>query len=371
MKKQVLIFGHGYNPPFIDVYNQYTQIFAPEQYETTVVYLTGEPDEQVKQRTLATNVYFLNPARSSVRNLKLTTIKQMIQLCREKKFAIVICHRYKPTYIMTLVGYFTAIPRFFAVMHELGTLRRFTRRLFVYLFARNKIILAGVSNAVRSNILTAAKWLDPNKVVVLPNAIDIKTIEQQLMTASVARQLIGVMPTDFIFGNIGRLVKNKNQTSLIAAFAKITSACPTAKLVIVGSGKLQTELEQQVATLNLQQRVIFTGFVADAFKLAPAFDIYVSSATQEAFGRVLLEAMIAKVPIIATRTDGVPDVVGDAGVLVAKNDVDLLADEMLKAYQLTPAERSVWRDKSYQQVVTHFSLERFAEIFWQQYSHLQ
>ena len=86
--------------------------------------------------------------------------------------------------------------------------------------------------------------------------------------------------------------------------------------MILGDGQLENTLKQHAKTLSISDNVTFTGFVPEAFCTMKAFDTYVTSAIQEAFGRVLLEAMIARIPIIATRVNGMPEVLGDTGALV-------------------------------------------------------
>ncbi len=95
-----------------------------------------------------------------------------------------------------------------------------------------------------------------------------------------------------------------------------------------------------------------------------ALDIYIYSSSQEAFGRVLLEAMVAKVPIIATGVNGVPEVIGDTGPLIPPGDINALADEMLKSYQLSAADRQQWGMKGYERAATKLSQTTFHQTFW-------
>ena len=60
MRKNILLFGHSYATQFIDISNQYTQLFDKNKYNVTVAYLVGEPDEAIKQKHTAENVIFLN-----------------------------------------------------------------------------------------------------------------------------------------------------------------------------------------------------------------------------------------------------------------------------------------------------------------------
>src|SRR5258708_4736800 len=84
------------------------------------------------------------------------------------------------------------------------------------------------------------------------------------------------------------------------------------------------------------------GYLPQGFGLLKAFDVFVLTSIKEAFGRVLLEAMIAKVPIIATKTNGIPEVVGDAGILIDPMDPAQLAEKMLACYQSSKNELEEW-----------------------------
>ncbi len=364
MRKNILLFGHGYGAPFIDVSNQYTQLFAAQDHAVTVAYLVGAPSEEIKQQHLAENVIFLNSPKKSTRGLKLFAIKKMLQLHKEKNFALVICHRYKPTYIMLWVALFKKIPVLFSIMHELGTFKSFARKLAISLLAKTNITFAGVSNAVRDDLKKSLWKISDERIITLYNMIDVQTTESQLLTRAAARQYLNIAPEDFIFGNSGRLVVNKDQKTLISAFAKIKPHCPNAKLFIMGTGPLELELKNQVKQLNLTNDVIFAGFIPQGFCYLTAFDVLVSSSTQEAFGRILLEAMIAKVPIIATKVNGVPEVIADTGILIAATDTEQLAQAMSTLFTATTEERTQLGEKGYQRASNEFSLEQFKKIFW-------
>jgi glycosyltransferase involved in cell wall biosynthesis len=367
MRKNILLFGHSYSTQFLDISNQYTQLFDKDKFHVTVVYLIDPPSETARQKHLADEVIFLNEPKKSRRGLKISVIKKLLKLCKEKKFEMVICQRYKPTYIMLWVAKFVKIPQMFCVMHELGTMSQLSRKIIVALLAPKNMIFAGVSNAVRDN-LRKNIWRVPNdRVVTLYNTIDVEGTEERFLGREEARSVIlanaGI--SSFVFGNIGRLAINKDQSTLLRAFAQIKPNCPDAKLIILGSGVLEEKLKNLATELKIQNDVIFTGYIEDGFRFMPAFDVLVSSSIQEAFGRVLLEAMTAKVPIIATAVNGVPEVIDDSSILIPPKNVDVMAKEMLKAYQTSANERERWGAVEYARVKKEFSHERFKEMFWE------
>lgn len=365
MRKHILILGHNYATQFIDIYNQYASLFDKKEYVVTVAYLTGEPNEKVKQRTAAENVIFLNLPKMSIRALKLLAVKKLFVLCRNKKFHMVICHRYKPTYIMMWVAQLCSIPALIFVMHELSTMSSICRQLLITCLARKNMLFAGVSNAVRNDMCKNLWYIPKERVATLYNMIDVKLTEPQILTRSEARIALKLSKEDFVFGNIARLARNKDQQSLIHAFSLIKPSCPRAKLIIIGDGKLESHLREQVKSYGLTQDVLFTGFLPNGFRYMKAFDCFVLSSTQEAFGRVLLEAMIAKLPIIATRVHGIPEVLGNNGILTDPKDPTAFASAMTQVYGLPDDVLNEKGSKGYQHAITHFSIPKFHEQFWQ------
>lgn len=365
MRKNILILGHNDATQFIDIYNQYTRLFDKDKYEVTVAYLTGKPSAEVRQRTLAEHVLFLDCSKKQIRTLKIDAIKKLLSLCRDKQFEQVICHRWKPTYIMLWVAQFCHIPKLVFVMHELRTMQALNRRLLIRALARKNMLFAGVSNAIRDDLRNSLCWLPKDRVITLYNMIDVELTEPHLLTREQARHALALPESAFVFGNIARLAPNKDQATLIDAFSVIKPYCPLAKLIIVGDGHLEDVLKQQVRALGLQDDVIFTGFLTNGFQYMPAFDCFVLTSTQEAFGRVLLEAMLAKLPIIGTAVNGIPEVVANAGVLIEPRDPIACACEMKMIYISTPAERAQLGEVAYQRAITDFSIPAFYKQYWQ------
>ncbi len=365
MRKNILILGHNYATQFVDIFNQYACLFDRKQYHVTVAYLTGKEDQTVKDRTLADEILFLEASKKSIRGLKIGQIQRMLALCKERQFEIVICHRYKPSYLMMWVAQFIKIPALIFVMHELNTMASINRRLLIAALYRKNMLFAGVSNAVRDDIRRHIWRVPPENVVTLYNVIDVPLTEPQLLTRDEARTALKVRDTDFVFGQLARLVPNKDQKNLINAFAAIKPECPNAKLMIIGNGVLEEALKQQVAELKLEQDVIFTGYLTAGFRYVRGFDCFVLSSTQEAFGRVLLEAMIGKCPIIATKTNGIPEVVGNAGIIVPPKDTTALSNAMKIIYHLPSDAKIEMVEKAYTHMQTQFSIPVFHQTFWQ------
>ncbi|MBA3660194.1 MAG: glycosyltransferase [Gammaproteobacteria bacterium] len=365
MRKNILILGHNYATQFVDIYNQYSRIFPPDQFEVTVAYLSGTPDDAIKERTLADHVVFFNFNKDRLRYLKMHAIRQLKTFCEEKQFQMVICHRYKASYIMMWVAQFYRCPALVFVMHELGTMRSIRRRLVIAALCKKNMMFAGVSNAVAKDIRSHIWRIPSTRVVTLYNMIDVDLTIPQLLNRSAARTALQLNDTDFIFGNVARLVPNKDQANLIHAFSLIKPYCPNSKLVIIGDGILADSLKKQVKLYHLENDVIFTGFLANGYRYMQAFDCFVLNSTQEAFGRVLLEAMLARIPVIATKVHGIPEVLGGTNKLVSAQNATELSAAMQSTYDAAPGERQAWGNEGYHHVLKNFSLPQFALQFWQ------
>ncbi len=370
MRKNILILAHSPGSPFTESCNQYVQLFDRADYEVTVAYLVEEETDSLRQKNLAENVLFMNCSRAEIRGLKIGVIRRLLKLCREKKFDVVICHRYKPTYLMLWVSQFVLIPHLFFVMHAIGTMDAMGRKLLVATLFRKNMFFVGVSNAVRDDLRCKLLGVSPEKVITLHNIIDHDEIESQLYSHNVAREKLQLDKNTFIFGHMGRLTYDKDQKSLLQAFSLIHARCQSSQLVIIGGGKLEGELKNQAHDLGLENSIRFMGHVPDGFRYMRAFDVFILCSVKESFGRVLLEAMVARIPMIGTRIFGIPEVVGESGVLVDAKQPKELANAMLAVFQLSQTERDAFGEKGYQRMRELFSIEVFRKKFWESlYSH--
>lgn len=127
-----------------------------------------------------------------------------------------------------------------------------------------------------------------------------------------------------LFGVVGRLSPEKNVAALIEALHACTDA-PRAGLVILGAGPQNEVVESTVARLGMRERVMLGGYVPNGRDYLPALDALVIPSLTEGLPMVLLEAMAASLPVIATRVGQIPTVLGDLGLLVPPGDVPALA----------------------------------------------
>jgi len=120
---------------------------------------------------------------------------------------------------------------------------------------------------------------------------------------------------------VGRIVPIKNLALLIRAASQLQKQYPRLSYWVVGDGALLAPM-QQLAQQNQLTRMRFLGFRRDLPVLLAQSDIFIQTSINEGFGRTIVEAMAAGLPIIATRVGGVPDIVtnGKNGLLIPAND---------------------------------------------------
>ena len=135
---------------------------------------------------------------------------------------------------------------------------------------------------------------------------------------------------------VARLTEQKGHRWLLSAFRAVLDEFPQAALLLLGDGPLRAPLERLAAKLGLRERVRFAGWRTDVSALLPGADLFVLASEWEGFGLVLLEAMAAALPIVATRVGAIPEVVlhGETGWLVEAKNAAVFADATISALRV-------------------------------------
>jgi glycosyltransferase involved in cell wall biosynthesis len=142
-----------------------------------------------------------------------------------------------------------------------------------------------------------------------------------------ARQLLGLPRNGWIAGWVGRLSHEKGPDVFLEALAR----APEWEASLLGSGPQESSLRSQADALGIATRLKWHGMVPDAGSLLRAFDAVVLSSRTEGTPVVLLEAMAAGVPVVATAVGGVPDVVSDRDALLVPPEQPALLARALQA----------------------------------------
>ena len=152
------------------------------------------------------------------------------------------------------------------------------------------------------------------------------------------RERLGIAGNERVILTVGRLSKEKAQADLINAFQVLCGNNADCKLVIVGDGPERANLEA-MRTANFEKRIGFTGQISDVRPFYVVADVFVLPSHREGSPNVLLEAMAAEVPVVATAVGGVPEIVENetSALLVPPNDPSAMAtaiDRLLTDFEL-------------------------------------
>ncbi|RIL04734.1 hypothetical protein DCC79_16495 [bacterium] len=175
------------------------------------------------------------------------------------------------------------------------------------------------------------RGVDRRRIALIPTVIDSGAFAARMGDAAASRSALGLPGDAAVITLIGRLTPQKGVEDLLDAARLVCDARPEARFLIAGHGPLREDLEARAAGLGLNGAVRFLGYCADIPPLLAASDIVVLPSRAEGLPLVLLEALAAGRPVVASRVGGIPDVVRDneTGLLVPPNAPDRVADGLL------------------------------------------
>jgi glycosyltransferase involved in cell wall biosynthesis len=178
----------------------------------------------------------------------------------------------------------------------------------------------------------------PEKIVKIHNGINAESLNflsKQEAKKSLAGKIPGynIKNAKYTIGTIANLYRTKGLNHLIEAIALLESKYGPlgAKCIVIGEGKQRPKLEKIIKKHRLKNSVFLAGRIIDAFKCLKAFDAFVLPSLKEGFPWVILEAMAAEIPIIATRVGALPEIIENNkyGILIEPKNNLALAEKIL------------------------------------------
>jgi glycosyltransferase involved in cell wall biosynthesis len=218
------------------------------------------------------------------------------------------------------------------------------------------------SSALRDDIIKSG-FLNPARFEVIPIGIDESVWQGN--RADGRRYLAERydLPDDaFVCLTSGRFVRQKGHQYLVEAARILAERYPAIFYVLLGSGPLQTDLMEQIKRYELTDRFIFCGLLEDHQQVVFAADLCVHPSVVEPYGIVLVEAMAAGLPVVATRTGGIPEVVveNETALLVNPADPAALTAAIERMYN-DVSLRDAFGQAGRRRFLTHFRLETMIE----------
>lgn len=193
-----------------------------------------------------------------------------------------------------------------------------------------------ISSEVKEHLIADLK-LDAKNISVINNGIDTDNFGD-FSARDDLRKNLGINDAP-VAGIIARLSDVKGHIYLIRAMQKVIEIFPTAKLLIIGEGKMKNALIREVDVLGIKENVLFIPEAGNTRDVLAAMDIFVMPSLQEGLGLALMEAMAQGLAVVGSAVGGIKTLIQDRinGLLVAPADVEGLAEaiiELLKDYKL-------------------------------------
>ena len=188
-----------------------------------------------------------------------------------------------------------------------------------------------ISNAVKSYLIKRGEIPTGYIIDVVYYGFQ-KNISTNSVGLNSLTNLINGQSSNFKLGTIGRSVPQKDFPTLLSAFSNVLKTVPHIELYVVGEGYLQKDLIELGKSLGINDKVHWLGKTEYIKEFLSKIDLFILPSKYEGFGLVLLEAMVAKKPIIAANNSAIPEVLGKSYEgLFLTGDVNALAQQIKTA----------------------------------------
>jgi glycosyltransferase involved in cell wall biosynthesis len=193
---------------------------------------------------------------------------------------------------------------------------------------------------------------------IIPNGVSLAIPPRPAAVVVQERAALGAPPDAYVVGFVGRFSPDKNPLLFVEIAALVARRCPTAHFLMIGDGPLRAATEARVRALGLQDRLSFAGFLPSAAEFLPLLDVLVLTSDSEASPLVILEAMAAARPVVATAVGDVAHqiVEGETGYIRAPRDAIGLAQSVVELADAEPRQRLGEAGKA--RVTRYFSVAR-------------
>jgi succinoglycan biosynthesis protein ExoA len=260
-----------------------------------------------------------------------SSFRALVKRIHERQFDLLCAHGYKADILSIAAGRLTGTPVACFLRGWTGENRKV--RLYesadkLALFFADRIVCLSQLQALKlSKTASLAK-----KVRTIANAIDVPEVDggSRLRAGAELRRRLGLPSNCQVVATGGRLSPEKALGDFLQAISLIASQFKETRFVIFGEGVERLDLENRASALGIKKQVTFAGFHPDLRSLLPGVDLLVNPSHSEEMPNIVLEAMAAGVPVLATRVGGLEEISGANGALrlVPPGKPAVLAEEI-------------------------------------------
>ncbi len=209
--------------------------------------------------------------------------------------------------------------------------------------------------------ITQKDVIKPDRVETVYSGIDTKRFEGDQKDI---RDLIGVSKKEVLIGNCSALAPQKDYFT----FIDLAKRFPDKHFVLIGDGPLEDQLKEYAAGA---ENIHFTGFLKDINLYLKSLDFFLMTSETEGLGTSLLDAMICKIPIVATRAGGIPEIVihEQTGLTAEVRDIEELARQLNRMLEDSDLRQKLTQN-AYNNVIKNFSREITAKKTYEVYKRI-
>jgi len=288
-------------------------------------------------------------------------VRRLVKLLREGNFDILHSHLFRADIYagLAVAQLGERRPLVVSTRHndDRFFLNPFVGLIHYMVSAQQDLIIAISDHIARFTVARGVR--DPGRVRRVYHGLEPPVTRALEREGQRIRVELGVGADEFLVGNVGRLALQKGQRHLIAAMPLLLERVPRAHAVIAGGGDLEDYLRDLADEAGVAERVHVLGPRKDVPALMHAIDVFAMPSIWEGFGLVLLEAMAAGRPIVASRVATIPEVVvdGETGRLVPAGDPQALADALAELAN-QPARARQFGEAGRERLRRQFSIEK-------------
>ena len=244
---------------------------------------------------------------------------QILRLLKRERVDIIHAHSSRDAWLVGAAGKLLGI-KVFRTRHLLTPIGG------PYVYVRLTDLVLTVSEGVRQYLISAG--VPAQQIIAVPTGINLRRFDSTRPDLLDMRKHFGIPREAFVIGIVAVLRRAKGHRFLLQAVKRLVPEFPQIKLLIAGTGPQEQNIRNLIKELRLENHVMMLGQQDDIPSLLRALDVFVLPAQEEALGTALIEATAMGVPVVATRIGGIPEVLGEAGLLFESEDVDGLVSHL-------------------------------------------
>lgn len=328
-------------------------------HDVTLVYMVGEV--VVVPQSKKIEIIFLDFKKNPI-----FAFINFIKIISKKNPDVVHSNMYHANVFSRIARLFSSFPKLICTSHsdfEGGRLR-----MLIYALTSPLMTISTNVSEQAKNKLVAAGAVNPNKILVVNNSVDINKFKKNDDYRAQYRKQFNLKKDDVCLLAVGRFHPAKDYPTLIRIFDQLRYKEKNIKLFIVGDGELRASIEAEIKTFFLEDKVVLLGIRQDIPQLMNMGDIFISTSAWEGFGLVLAEAMACSKRVIVSKNAGFTEILGeDSEYLIEAGNVNEFCKAIDSLIHLNQEQVEFIEDENRRIIENRFSSDTIMSKWLQLY----